>query len=452
LYPFPEPFIKRIELQLNDDATAFLEALCGSPVISVRKNAQKPTEAWTDMETVAWCAEGRYLSQKPVYTLDPLFHAGCYYPQEASSMMLDWVLRSLNPVSEQLVVLDLCAAPGGKSTVIASWLQGKGVLVCNEIVKSRSLILLENMIKWGTPNCVVTRNAPADFTKLDALFDIIVVDAPCSGEGLFRKDTRAIDGWSEASAAGCAVRQRDILDAVWAALKPDGIVIYSTCTFNPTENEKNIQDFAEHYNAEILPLNIPEQWGVVAIDIGAGNGLSFYPHRTRGEGFFIAAIRKGREEESDKIKTSAKDRFIKVSRNNSFASLLKPQTEWIFFEDKESIRAFSATCAKELYRIRQSLNILEYGILLGEQSKKGFAPAHNLAMSTAFINNSSFPEIELELPLALKYLKGETLPPFDSPKGFTVLKHKGVILGFGKNAGTRINNLYPDRWRIRMSI
>jgi len=236
----PEKFQNRIKIQFGNDSEQFLTSLENSPVISVRKNPKKITDLWIDNEKVPWCNEGYYLSQKPIFTLDPLFHAGCYYPQEASSMVVDWILRQIISIPDNPIVLDLCAAPGGKSTLLASWMDGKGLLVANEIIRNRSLILLENMVKWGYPNCVVTQNSPSDFSPLRHFFDIILVDAPCSGEGMFRKEKKAAEEWSESNAAMCAVRQRKILDEIWGSLKPGGILIYSTCTFNPSKNEENI--------------------------------------------------------------------------------------------------------------------------------------------------------------------------------------------------------------------
>lgn len=408
---FPEAFKNRIKTQFGSDSERFLEALEKPPVVSVRKNLKKPTDLWKNYESVPWCDEGFYLPQKPVFTLDPLFHAGCYYPQEASSMFIDWILKQIETIPQNPVVLDLCAAPGGKSTLLASWMQGNGLLVVNEIIRSRSLILLENMIKWGYPNYIVTQNSPSDFSSLQNIFDLILVDAPCSGEGMFRKEKRAIEEWSESNTAMCAARQRKILDDIWDCLKPGGILIYSTCTFNPSENEDNISFFVKDKQAEVLKFKPLESWKITSIDISGGSGLAFYPFLTKGEGFFVTVIRKSEEIE------------------------YKPKPY-----------------SKNLNLLKNNLNILDNSIEISELKQKNFVPSQALVMSTDFHNNGFFPEIELELKDALDYLKGNILPSSNFPKGYVLLTYKGIPLGFGKEIGSRINNLYPPKWRIRMDV
>ncbi|MCL2073366.1 MAG: RNA methyltransferase [Marinilabiliaceae bacterium] len=402
-------FIKRIEKQFGNDSTQFLEALKLPPTISVRKNPSKPTDLWNNAEKVPWCDDGYYLLQKPAYTLDPLFHAGCYYPQEASSMIIDWLLRQLDIKTENPIILDLCAAPGGKATLIVSFLNGNGLLIANEIIKNRSHILLENLIKWGYKNCLVTQNSPEVFFSFKNIFDIIVVDAPCSGEGMFRKDKRAIEEWSEINAEKCALRQRKILDDIWHSLKSGGFLIYSTCTFNPAENEENISKFAKENHAEVMKFTPPLSWGITSINIENGNGFAFYPHLTKGEGFFVTVIQKI----DDNI---AKCREMSNSK----------------------IKNIDFSTLKILERSKNSKNRL--------------IPAHSLAMSNDFINHNHYPELELTLDDALKYLKGEPLQSSGLKKGYLLLKYKGVSLGFGKEIGNRINNLYPINWRIKIKI
>jgi 16S rRNA C967 or C1407 C5-methylase (RsmB/RsmF family) len=295
----PDQFIQRLQGQMGTSMLKFVDALTREPVVSVRMNRLKQAKPhWEGAEAVPWCPTGYYLPQKPVYTLDPLFHAGCFYPQEASSMVLDWLVAHVCELPEQPMVLDLCGAPGGKSTLLASFLNGNGLLVANEVIKSRAIILAENISKWGAANCIVTRSDPSKFGVLTSMFDLIVVDAPCSGEGMFRKDKRSIEEWSEANAQMCALRQQRILNDAWPALKQGGYLIYSTCTFNPSENEGNMAWLAETLGAEVLPLNVPDDWGVDRIPVGSGNGLAFYPHKVRGEGFFVAVLRKTAEEKA----------------------------------------------------------------------------------------------------------------------------------------------------------
>ena len=232
----------------------------------------------SQLSTVKWCEYGRYLSERPKFTYDPMFHAGAYYVQEASSMFVWQALTQL--VDKDAVVLDMCAAPGGKSTAIAQYLSEDGFLVSNEYVPQRAHVLVENITKWGAPNCVVTNNAPRHFEKLKSRFDAILVDAPCSGEGMFRKDERAREEWSPANVEMCVERQREILESAWHVLKPGGVLIYSTCTFNSHENEEQVQWLIDEMGAEYLPIKIGEDWMITETE----RGYRFLPHKTRGEG------------------------------------------------------------------------------------------------------------------------------------------------------------------------
>ena len=269
---------------------AFVEALSEEPSVSVRVNSKITDNRLqiTDnsCSAVKWCEWGRYLSERPKFTYDPMFHAGAYYVQEASSMFVWQALEQL--VERDAVVLDMCAAPGGKSTAIAQYLSEEGFLVSNEYVPQRAHVLVENITKWGAPNCVVTNNAPQHFEKLKSRFDAILVDAPCSGEGMFRKDERAREEWSPANVEMCVERQREILESAWKVLKPGGVLIYSTCTFNRHENEEQVQWLIDEMEAEYLSIKIGEDWMITETE----RGYRFLPHKTRGEGLFMAAVRK----------------------------------------------------------------------------------------------------------------------------------------------------------------
>jgi NOL1/NOP2/sun family putative RNA methylase len=450
MHKLPEIFVERIKFQFGQSATDFLEALGNTPAVSVRLNPAKPFDStWIGNQNVPWCSDGFYLDEKPVFTLDPLFHAGCYYPQEASSMVLDWVLRNVCELPQQPVILDLCAAPGGKSTLLASFLRGNGMLVANEIIKNRAVILSENLIKWGAANCIVTRNDPSDFATLTSLFDLMVVDAPCSGEGMFRKDTRAIEEWSESNARMCAARQRRILNDVWPSLKEGGYLIYSTCTFNPDENEDNIDWFIKETGAEVLKLEVPGDWGVVTVPVSSGNGLAFHPHRAKGEGFFVAVLRKTASEATLRLSKEKKRREGKVPA--VLDNLLSKTREWVFHEETEGWRAFPAFFSSELLFLRKQLNVLRYGVLTGQDVAKNWSPAHETALCTE-LNPTYFSCLNLDKYESLRYLKGEALSVKADQKGILIVKHLGIPLGFVKNIGSRMNNLYPSGWRIRMNI
>lgn len=449
----PQAFLNRIGQQFPGSTDAFVNALQNSPALSVRMNSLKACPVqYVDDELVPWCADGRYLSEKPVYTLDPLFHAGCYYPQEASSMFIDWLLRNVCKVLENPRVLDLCGAPGGKSTLLASWLNGKGLLMANEIIKSRAVILLENIVKWGAPNTIVTNNKPSDFTQFSSFFDLMLVDAPCSGEGMFRKDQRAVDEWTEDNARMCAARQQQILSDVWPALKEGGYMIYSTCTFNPAENEENLKWFANEFGAQVLSLHVPDAWGIESVPVADGNGLAFYPHRVKGEGFFVAVLLKTSSNEVTLPNIKTERRKVNSGVPNEISRLFLPSQPLVFIEEKTGWRAFPEVLFTELKTIQRQLYPIHFGVQTGQIVKNNLIPSHELAMSTT-LDKKSFPVIDLPKTEALRFLKGEAIqPPVQSERGYNLVTYENVPLGFVKNIGNRLNNLYPSAWRIRMSL
>jgi 16S rRNA C967 or C1407 C5-methylase (RsmB/RsmF family) len=285
----PENFIRRITIDLKGEAQPFFQAMENEVPVSIRVNQSKNYHP-ENLQNVAWCNTGFYLPERPVFTLDPLFHAGAYYVQEASSMFLEQALKQSVDLELPLKVLDLCAAPGGKSTHLASLLSRDSLLVSNEVIRTRAKILAENITKWGNPNVVATNNDPADFQRLPGFFDVVVVDAPCSGEGLFRKDPNAMYEWSEDNVALCASRQRRIVADVWDALKPGGHLVYSTCTYNRMENEDNLEWMENEMGAIPLSLEITSFPEITKDNNLAG--YHFYPHKTHGEGFFIAVLKK----------------------------------------------------------------------------------------------------------------------------------------------------------------
>src|ERR1044071_327939 len=275
------------------DFVELKNALETEPNVSIRLNPSKNTSLHG--EPVPWCSAGRFLPERPIFTLDPNFHAGAYYVQEASSMFLEQAVRSSVDLSKSLRVLDLCAAPGGKSTHLLQLINNESLLVSNEVIRTRATILSENTQKWGKANVIITNNDPKDFTTLSGYFDLVVVDAPCSGEGLFRKDEEAAEEWSEENVNLCALRQRRILGDVWPSLKENGVLIYCTCTYNEAENEDNLQWLSQQKDVEFIDL--PLFPGVEKT-----TGYRFMPHKVKGEGFFIAAIRKRSKEQTIRLK------------------------------------------------------------------------------------------------------------------------------------------------------
>ena len=456
----PQAFIERTRQLLGEEQyPAFQEALATEVPVSIRPNRKKcdlPVEG----EAVPWAPSGVYLKSRPTFTFDPLFHAGCYYVQEASSMFVERVLREY--VKEPVVMLDLCAAPGGKSTLCRSALPEGSLLVANEVMRNRSQILAENLVKWGSPEVIVTNNDPADFTDLTHLFDVILTDVPCSGEGMFRKDQVAVDEWSIENVEICWQRQRRILTDIWPSLKPGGLLIYSTCTFNREEDEDNVAWIARELGAEVLPVSIEEGWGITGNLTGGGFPVyRFLPHKTKGEGFFLAALRKcadGCDETPSRfLKTpSQMDKKKKGKDAKQPLSVPREAKDWLKESDAfnltlngTSVVAFPKAHAEVYALLGQQLKVIHAGITLGEIKGKDLIPHHSLAMSTA-LASEAFPQAELTYEQAIAYLRKEgLLLDADVPRGYVLLTYRQVPLGFVKNIGNRANNLYPQEWRIR---
>ena len=458
----PQAFIERTRQLLGDEYTRFEEALQTEVPVSIRPNRRKCTLP-VEGTPVPWSTSGIYLENRPTFTFDPLFHAGCYYVQEASSMFVERVLQTY--VEQPVVMLDLCAAPGGKSTLSRSVLPEGSLLVANEVMRNRSQILAENLIKWGYPDVIVTNNDPADFASLENLFDVILTDVPCSGEGMFRKDEVAVQEWSVENVDVCWQRQRRILRDVWQSLKPGGLLIYSTCTFNREEDEDNVAWIARELGAEVLPVPVEDAWGITGNLIGGDFPVyRFLPHKTKGEGFFLAVLRKCHFTEdkvpiyeAENIAFRSKTHKAKKGKENKG----RPQAvtipkEWLqdaddfLLEMKENIAvAFPKRHAEVYALLQQSLRILHAGVTLGEVKGKDFIPHHSLAMSLARAENV-FPTAELGYEQAIAYLRKEGLVLDASvPRGYVLVTYRQVPLGFVKNIGNRANNLYPQEWRIR---
>ena len=399
----------------------YLKSFEEEPPVSIRLNPRKVGEMRG--EPVPWCRNAYYLPQRPNFTMDPLLHAGCYYVQEAASMFLDEVLRSTQkgrfflctrcstqkePSLLCTSALDLCAAPGGKSTLLRSALPDDCVLYSNEPIRQRANILLENVTKWGYPNHIVTNNYPEVFRKSKQRFDLILCDVPCSGEGMFRKDEATIREWSPQNVERCWQLQRDIVSDAWACLAPGGLLIYSTCTFNTKENEENVRWFLDTFDdAEILPVDVRPEWNITGSLLPGFDApvYRFIPGITRSEGLFMCVM--GKRGERDIRGTRCEVRGTRLPSSavlsaNKLFSYLEPRT------------------------------------------------SHLEKKSTSHLDNSELPCADLTYPQALAYLRGEALvlPP-DTPRGLVTVTFMGHPLGQVKNIGTRANNLYPKEWRIK---
>lgn len=448
----PSDFIANIKPLLNDDWDVFVSALKQEAPTSIRLNTEKCKEALS-FDRVKWSDSGYYLNTRPQFTFDPVFHAGGYYVQEASSMFVEQAIRQY--IEGDVKFLDLCAAPGGKSTLVASLLSGNSLLVANEVIRPRANVLAENMIKWGYPNVVVANNDSAQIGQLEGYFDAILIDAPCSGEGMFRKDEGAIEEWSVNNVMLCRDRQQEILANIWPALKAGGILIYSTCTYNKEENEENVLWIKEELGADILPVEIKEEWGISPAYISDIPAYHFFPHKVRGEGLFVAVLRK--QESNDYIsvnrkynKDKSRDKKKRADVFVDYQSYLKNKDSFAFYEQADKYYAFPKCLKDELDILKSRLNILSEGICLGQMKGKDFIPDQSLAFSL-FLNKERFDMCEVDWRTAVAYLRKEAVVLDNEPKGYILLTYKNLPLGFVKNVGNRANNLYPTEWRIRSS-
>ena len=442
-------FVKRTEALFGKDVYArFMQALEVEPVVSVRYNELKTTSN-DEYRMVPWAANGRYLESRPVFTADPLFHAGCYYVQEASSMFVEQVVKKY--VHEPVRALDLCAAPGGKSTHLLSVLPHGSMLVSNEPMPLRAQILAENITKWGNPASVVTKNMPADFAPFKEFFDFMLVDAPCSGEGMFRKEPKAVEQWSVSNVQMCADRQKEILASIWPSLRPGGLLVYSTCTYNSEENEQNVSWIAEELGAEVLELNVSEDWGVTGSLYGDKMPVyRFIPGIAQGEGFFLAVLRKNGDGALVQPRQPRWQQAPAKIRAEVEKYLLSPE-HFNFVQDGDTITEMPKEHTEAMVALQQKMCVLHCGLPVATVKNNKLLPIHPLAMSTA-LRKDAFNVVELELDQALMYLHRETLSLQSQPVGYLLLTYKGVPIGFAKNVGNRANNLYPAEWRIRKNL
>ena len=432
----------------------------GGQITSVRLNPQKTGNRQSTIynEKVLWSSSGYYLKERPSFTLDPLFHAGAYYVQEASSMFLEEVLKQTVDLTKSLRVLDLCAAPGGKSTLIQSVISQDSLMVSNEVIKTRVNILAENIAKWGAANVIVTNNDPKDFQRLQNYFDVIVVDAPCSGSGLFRKDPNAINEWSENNVALCAQRQQRILADIMPSLKDGGVLIYSTCSYSQQEDEEIEDWLCDELKIESVQMKLGENWGIVeTVSKKSGSfGYRFYPDKVKGEGFFIAAFKKA---ESDGIVTEVKTHLsatlkAKGKTKQAFTAkeieAVKPflihADDFFYMKQNEEVIALPIHFENDLAIIQSALYIKKAGVKLGTIIRNELIPAHDLAVSN--ILNASIPKIEIDIETALQYLRRHEINLQTEMRGWILLTYQQLPLGWVKAMPNRTNNYYPREWRI----
>ncbi len=431
------------------DADALTAALQTERQTSIRINPKK-MEA-PALSKIPWNQYGYYLETRPLFTLDPLFHAGAYYVQEASSMFLEQIISPL--ASGPLRVLDLCAAPGGKSTLTASLVPEGSLLVANEVIRSRAQILSENLIKWGQNNCIVTNNDPKDFSFLRGFFDLIIVDAPCSGEGMFRKDANAVEEWSPENVDLCCKRQLRILYDIWDCLTPGGTIIYSTCTFNERENEDVVARIISEKEASCKRVNFDAAWNITEREKNGAISYRFFPHLTKGEGFSISVIQKNDGSEfSLPKKTNPPRCYTQISDKNAQPYQTLVQGDMQFLQDKKNnLWAFPKSLYPLLAHIASNCTIVHAGTPVAEVMGNKRNPLPGLAFALNY-NKDAFPSVAIDLETAVRYFKKEPLSLPDAPKGWVHLTYNGISMGFVKNIGNRANNPYPSEWAIKMTI
>lgn len=444
----PLEFINRMQAQLGEDWSDFREALQQPAPTSIRLNPGKPTSTLPTDDPVLWHPQAFYLPERPVFTLDPLFHAGAYYVQEASSMFVGWALEQLVDLKQPLRVLDLCAAPGGKSTLLASALHPDSLLLSNEVIGSRAAILRQNLNKWGQHNTWSSQQDSRQFAPLAGYFDVVLVDAPCSGEGLFRKTPDATEEWSENAVQLCVARQKRILAEAQVLLKPGGLLLYTTCTYNEEENIENAKWLEETFHFRPLPLSPPTAWQIIRRE----RGHQLYPHKVKGEGLFLAAYQ------------APDDRRAFHARRSNFPQdyqrLSKTQCQevgnWLNEADRfELIQDNKGRVYALPEHLRGDFEVLRAvfpvfpGLWIGTFKKSLFLPEHPLALSQAL--QPTVARLELGEEAALQYLRKEEFPlPATMPNGWAVVSHQSLALGWVKVLKNRVNNYLPKDWRIRM--
>ena len=459
----PDTFLKSLEGCEGFDLNDFVQAHNQEAVVSVRMNQLKvdhylncrPESASVSegilnpnniKAKVCWSSAGLYLKKRPSYTIDPLFHAGLYYVQEASSMFIEHALSVVLSNRENLAALDLCASPGGKTTLLSS-LPNFRVVLANEIIQSRLGPLFENVVKWGAPHVFISNNDPKDFDKLGEFFDLVLVDAPCSGSGLFRKDQQAKEIWNKELVEFCSVRQKRILSDAVKALADGGYLLYSTCSYSCEENEMNLDYLIEQHGLQSVFIETPKEWGVIQSKSPkhGAYGYRFYPDKIEGEGFFCALLKK---DYSNGIPSSVTKKVIQSSFNCNVEKWIEQPKELFFFQQHEELFAVKTNNEKDLRLFQDTLRLKKSGIRLGSMVRGELNPDHELAMGLLMSKNIRTHDLEFEQ--ALKFLKKENIEIPFKEKGWVLMTYQGVPLGWMKAMEGRSNNYYPKNWRITM--
>ncbi|MBR5287486.1 MAG: RsmF rRNA methyltransferase first C-terminal domain-containing protein [Clostridia bacterium] len=450
----PLAYIEQMKRLLGDEEFEKYLAALDAPVTKALRinllrcpDGMPPCDIEGLGEAVPWAKGAYFVDGDARPGLSPLHEGGLYYLQEPSALSSASVLDA-QPGER---VLDLCAAPGGKSTQLAAQMQGQGVIVCNEPIPSRAQILSRNIERMGVRNAVVTCAYPAQLAPhFPAFFDKIMVDAPCSGEGMFRRQIEAREEWQENSPRGCADRQLEILEEAAKMLAPGGRMVYSTCTFNDTENEGVLARFlALHPEFSLVPFALA---GLPAAEKGY---LHLYPHEIRGEGHFVSLLEKSTDAPAAVENAPQEKRARKNSRMLQRAAKTPPAPQLPDVLAPGVTPGSVHAAGDSLWAMPQGidaqrlsgLRVLRTGLLLARSEGKRFEPDHALAMALA--PQEAARSAELDHEQALAYQAGEALELGDLPAGYTLLCHRGVPLGWGKQAGGIMKNHYPKGLRRR---
>ncbi len=447
----PNELVKRLNEQEGFDSEAFNKVHeQGDKITSIRLNSLKQDSApFENVNLVQWCDKGYYLAERPIFTLDPLYHAGCYYVQEASSMFIAHILKEIGLENSVTRALDLCAAPGGKSTLLTSYLGNESLVVSNEVIKSRANILADNMVRWGTANVVVTNNDPSAFNRLPGYFDLLLIDAPCSGSGMFRKDHETIDEWSLANVKLCSDRQKRILAESLNSLITDGYLIYSTCSYSKEENEDILDWILNEYAFESIPIALDSDWGIEETQSTKhqASGYRFYPHKVKGEGFFVAVLQKKENQSSFSRK---KIKFEKnVVPSKIVSDWVEERQDYTQFMHGDYIHIFPKNYEEDLRWFQQVLYIKQAGTNIGKWTGRELLPSHDLACSIHIRTDLAAKDVTLDV--ALQFLRKDSLDIVDFTAvklGWCLIRYKGTNLGWIKILSNRINNYYPKEVRI----
>ncbi len=441
----PDLFISRMQQQLGNEATDFFNALDTAIPVSIRKNPAKYNHPLSD-DPVLWTSLGYNLAERPSYTLDPLFHAGAYYVQEASSMFIEQAILQIVKSDDSLIVLDLCASPGGKTTHLLSLLNSHSLLISNEAINTRLGPLQENISKWGYSNVITTNLDPKAFSSLTGFFDIVLIDAPCSGEGLFRKDPKAIQEWSVSNAANCVLRQNRIIHEVLSCIKPGGYLIYSTCTYNPEENINHIEKIiAEHdFQAINIPLN--HSWGITELSSNKAMGYQFYPHKAKGEGFFLSVL-QNRQTNKTQLKKYKRLNHFKADKTLLESSLQKPELFSLLEPFPNEICFINSSLVPTIEQLMGYIPVKKIATKLAEIKGKDIILHHDLALSID--RSSSILFISLDKSNALQYLRRNNFEYKSDHPGWHLVCYEGLGLGWVNITSGRANNKLPMQLRIR---